>query len=579
MITKKELEKYVVHLKFEENNGSGVILKPFKDSNYCYIFTAKHTFKTKNRYGEDIFISPLNSLSNFEIITPLFSQFQIESWVELDEINDIDLLILCVKNQNFSFWDDIEVLKIFSGEFDRKMTFTIGGFPAIHNHHSLEDYECYFSYEDNSNYLISVESTKTLSTYEINELETNRGISGGGLFVEGNDSQIYLVGIEVEYEHLQKLKCIDLREIIDVINETIIAKSLDKIEIGGYPILDEYGLINKKFDLSIIEDELLNNYIKEVKDKPIEFIKDKSNEINIDLEKRYKKLLHEMKDIANSYLYRGAVFNGKYNLLATNSFKRAIRLNKDLEIYLERARYIRNNENYKQIDKKSKRDNKFSIDILKGKIEEEKDNKNLIKLYIDLLFYLQHYEDYYADDIKKYTRMLVDLYVRYLNFKEAERILENPDLNKVLDRIYVKETLFKIYFHSAYLSETKLSKKEFSDKLISLIGIFDFESKEYFLIREKLKQLNIFDDYIFTLSEKFIKSERNFEKYEQNIALLSEEIVSMKKETSDNHKDNRSLHFTIYVILISLLIIFNNNEILKGINFIFNYIQDFWNSF
>ncbi len=568
MSINQEIENYVIHLKFKENNGSGVVVKPFEESDYCYIFTAKHTFEIEDKYGEKKFISPLDSPHEFNIITSPFNKIKIESLIETPELRDVDILILCVKNYNFSFWDEIKTVKIFSGEFNSKTDFLIGGFPAIHHHKLMERYRCKLDNEDNKNYIITVESKKTLSTHEIDELQTNKGISGGGLFVEGNDGQTYLVGIEIEYEPIQKLKCINLRDIVDLINETIKIKSLDRIDIGGYPNLDEYGLVNKKFDLSILEDELLNDYIKEIKDKSIEFIKDNNNEINRELDKKYKKLLKDMKDIANSYLYRGAVFNGKYNFLATINFKRAIRLNQELEIYLERAKYIRNSDNYKQIDNKNRRDNQLKIDILKAKIDEEEDDDTLLKLYIDLLFYLQNYEDDYRNDIIQYTKELIALYIKKFDFKEAERILENSDLNKNLDREYIRKMLFSIYFHPVYQTKTKLSKKEFADKLIGLIGMFEFESQKYFYIRDRLEQLNIFDDYIFKLREKFIKTEIEFGEYKENIAILSEEITHIKKETKDNHRDNRFLHFSIYAILIGLLFIFNYDEIIKVINFI-----------
>jgi len=544
----KEIENYVIHLKFRENNGSGVVVKPFKESNYCYIFTARHTFEVENKYDEAEFIFPLLNNQDFEIITKNFSQFKIDSIIELED-KEIDLLILCVKNYNYSFWDEIKTIKIFSGDINNNVTYVVAGFPAIHAHHELETYDCKYVVSHEQNFTLEVKSLKTLSTHEQNELDTNKGISGGGLFVKGNEGQIYLVGVEFAYKALGKLKCVDLGELIDLINVEIFNKNFERIEIGGYPILDEYNIGDIKFDLSAIEEELINDYIKEVKDKPIDFLKDKNEKVNIKLEEAYNQVLKDMKNIANSYLYRGAVFNGTYNQLSTNNFKRAIRLNSELEIYLARAKYIRNSANYKKINDKNKRDNQFNIDILKAKIDEEKNDEVLLTLYSELLFYLQRYEDFYYEDILKYTKLLLELYIEKLNFKEAERVLESSDLNKNLKREYIRSMLFKCYFHSKYLEQINVSKKEFSDKLISLLGMFEFESQEYFYIRDKLKGLNIFDDYIFDLGEKFMKSEQKFDIYEKNILNLNETVIDFKKDTENENKNNRFIQFFIYVIL------------------------------
>jgi len=562
----REIEKYTIHIEFNDNNGSGVLFKPYEDSEYCYIFTAKHNFEIEDEDNEKKFYSPIDNIDKFKIRTVPFRGLKIDSIVKMEN-EDIDFLILSIsKNNNQSLWSKIAVLKIFNGEIFQNSDFKISGFPAINNHKKSEIYPC--KIVNNKNYITTFEVQKTLSTYETNELETNQGISGGGAFIEGNNDKVYLVGIEVEYEPIQKLKCIDLREIIDEINK----KVPNRVEMGGHPILDKYDLMDKSFDLSFIEEKLKNDYIMAIKDKPIEFVIDKNEPINKKLDNEYKALIERMKDMANSYLYRGAILNEKDNHLATINFKRAIELNKDLEIYLAMAKYIRNRDNYKKIDNEIKRENQINIDILKSKIEEEKDIDELKKLHISLLFYLEKYKEYYKEDIALYKKKLIEIYIKTLDFKEAERILENKELNEFLTKEYIRDRLFKIYFHKDYLNITQLSKKEFAKKLIDLLGRFDFESKEYSFIRKKLEELSLFDDFIFDLQEKLIKSDRTFAIYEKNIVDLSQEIKRLKKNSSFYHKDNRFLHFSIYLIV--LLIIFNHDEILKGINIFINYIKE-----
>lgn len=79
--------------------------------------------------------------------------------------------------------------------------------------------------------------------------------------------------------------------------------------------------------------------------------------------------------------------------------------------------------------------------------------------------------------------------------------------------------------------------------------MFEFESKEYFYIRDRLKALNIFDDYIFDLGAKLMKSEQKFDIYEKNILNLNETVMDFKKDTADENKNNRFIQFSIYVIL------------------------------
>lgn len=541
----KEIEKYVVHLKFRDNNGSGVLFKPYETSEYCYLFTAKHNFEEKDEYGDKKFFSPLKYHYDFEIVRYDFSQLKIDSIIEIeDKLGQIDLLILSIKNYNYSCWKDIKPLKVFSGDFKKEMNYVIGGFPAILKHNELEFYDCKFVI-DNLDSTLEVESKRILSTSEINELETNRGISGGGLFVQENDNKIYLLGIEIEFKPRHNLKCINLQGIVDILNNKISSLNLDKIIMGGYPLLDKYSLADRKFDLSLIETDLENDYIKKVKDKSIEFLRDNSEQVNKDLHDRYSKVLLEMKDLANSYLYRGAVFNGKYNQLATNNLKKAIQLNEELEIYLAQAKYVRTKDNKKRIDNKLKRDNKLQIDILKGKILETDNLKELKKLYVDLLFYLSKYQDFYKEDIKFYQEKLIDeVYIKKLDFKEAERIL-NSDLNKFLDRNYIRNRLFKIYLNKAYPQSTKLSKKEFADKLFTLLGMFDFESDKYLIIRRRIEDLNVFDNFIISLNENLIKSEREFNIYKKKINQLTKQVIFLSKYVSEE-KLLHEINFKIF---------------------------------
>ncbi len=525
----EEIEKYVIHLKFQDKNGSGVVIKPFKQSDYCYIFTAKHTFEEEDEYSYKNFFSPIDYNDEFEIITSPYSKFTINSIIELENKN-IDLLIICIKNSDYSFWENIPSIKIFGDELRQNIDYVIAGFPRIRNHNTLEFYDMSFQqYHKNS--ISEFKSKKPLTTFHSDEMNTNSGISGGGVFLQGDNNELYLVGIEFAYQPSSSFNCISLGKLIDNIN----SKLHDKIGVGGFVLLDKYALVDKEFDLSILESDLESKYIQQVKDKPIEFIINEFQKENIELKEQYMNLKQKMNQIANAYLYKGAVLNNTTNYrLATLNFNKAIQLNPNLEKYLEMAKYIRNSENYKRIDDEIKRKNQVEIDILKGKIEEETSNEVLRKLYVNLLFCLEKYKDFYKEDILKYKRILIDeIYIRQGYFKEAESILENPDFNEIFDRDYIRNRLFKIYVDEKYLISTKVSKKEFADKLFTLLGMFDFESDEYLKIRTKIEDLNVFDNFIISLNENLIKSERKFNVYEKKIGRLTEQVNFLSKHVSE----------------------------------------------
>jgi len=532
----KEIEQYLVQLRFYENNGSGVLVKPFEKSEYLYIFTAKHTFEISDEYDFKNYISPIDKVDKFEIRTSPYSRCKL---YEVISFKKIDLVVLIIKNNNYSFWGKIPTIKIFNDVLDSNLGYVIAGFPKAKDYRNLAFYEMKFVIK--KSYILELESKKPLEMFDTNEVDTNGGISGGGLFVEGNNNQLYLIGIEVEFEPLNNLICIDLRDILDKIN----VKLIDKIEVGGYPLFDKYDLSDKKFDLEFLEKELRNDYIKEIENDALNIIRDNQLEVNQKLEKEYQDTIKKMQDLANSFLYRGAVLNGRDNFASTKNFRRAMILNSKLEKYLIQAKYIRNSENYRKIDDKRERDNQISIDVLKAQIEETSISESLRKLYIDLIYHLERYEDKHIEEIADYKKRLINLYIDELLFQDAERILENRELNRHLEDEYIKKNLMAIYFHPSYQKRTELTKKEFANKLINLLGILNFESEEYLKTREKLRELNSFDDYIFDLGEKLIKSEQSFKAYEEKIAILTKQMTFLSKHVSDK-KILHDINFKVF---------------------------------
>lgn len=536
----EKIEKYSIQLNFDGSNGSGVIFKPFEESSYCYIFTAKHTFEKKDKYDKITFYNPLKSEDKFKIRTEPYSRLKISDVIEVESQ---DILILVIINNNYSFWENILSIKIFNDELEQDLGYVISGYPKSLDYRSIDYYPSEFQSKEDNNLIF--ESKKPLSMFNSDEVDTNGGISGGGVFIEGHDNKLYLIAIEIEYHARNSLKAISIAKILDDINQKVV----DKIEIGGYSLFDKYNLSDVKFDLELLEEKLDNNYIKDIKEDPFNIIRDNSLKINQELEKRYENVIYEMKDLARSYLYRGAVLNGRDNFKSTNNFKRAIRLDATLERYLAEAKFVRNKDTYRRIDSRIKQDNQLNIDILKGKIEETKDIETLRKLYIDLIFYFEKYEDKHSNEIIKYRKKLISLYMDNLLFKEAERTLENREESKLLSREYRVKKLIEIYFHPQYLAISEHTKKEFANKLIDLLGELNYGSDNYKLVREKLRELNVFDDYIFDFREKLAKVDEKIE--DLNKVQDINRNKTIRHILADN-RDNRFLQYSIYVILAML---------------------------
>ena len=252
-------EKYLVRLSFEykideimeTHFGSGVIVKPFNSSKYLYIFTVKHTFEKEIRdddYPDDkqMVLFDDNYIKRNTIIKeyPEFSH-NITKIIQLED-KDLDLLILevCIENLDL----DVISLNIYTNEVDKV---TIAGFPSIRDglpygyDSSFERY-----YDDLNKIHTEFKSQEDLSTKSTDEFNAIKGISGGGVFVE-NNSEIYLCGIEIEYQKPRSFKCINLGVMYREINSILKSRT----EILIVPINLDNG---ESFDIEMVKVDLKN---------------------------------------------------------------------------------------------------------------------------------------------------------------------------------------------------------------------------------------------------------------------------------------------------------------------------------
>jgi len=266
-----DYEKYLVKLSFdykEEDKlithyGSGVVILPTEYSEYLYILTAKHTFekevenedypdeKTKKLFDDEYIKLNLKiELLRFTCeesrpISELYPSY-VDTITKIIQLKDkeLDFLIfeLCIKDIDI----DVCPLSISKNNFDEVV---VAGFPSIRDKLPYGyDSNFYRDYEEKTKIHFEIKSKEKLFTSDTDEYNAIKGISGGGVFVEKNN-QIYLVGIQIEYERPNSFKCISLQTIYREINSILKSRT----DIISIPIDLDNG---KSFDIDMVQVKL-----------------------------------------------------------------------------------------------------------------------------------------------------------------------------------------------------------------------------------------------------------------------------------------------------------------------------------
>jgi hypothetical protein len=348
---KDSIKRAIVQLRGTKFIGSGVILQSNKKN--LYVLTAKHNFAygdDDKEYVEKIKLDNLQydiKCNKIKILHP-YSILKVSDILLLDNPK-IDFAILKIENNNEQI-DSISSIKIFNDDFKECV---IAGYPEIRVDNSIGYFDCRYETrvdkdEDQDDYenTFEVYSKKRLDTHSTEEMNTIRGISGGGVFVEGSDGKIYLAGIEIEYKPIANLVCISLRDIIDKINQKLKEKFDDKIEVGGFSLYEKFGIDIEKLNLRDIKSEIsrkndyINNLFENKKGEIDEFIflQNPRNEYYKEINQKYKNI----ENLAKAFLYNGIVLHDKqdYNR-ATRQFKKAVKLDPNLEVYFAQSKFQR----------------------------------------------------------------------------------------------------------------------------------------------------------------------------------------------------------------------------------------------
>lgn len=530
-MNKDDLKRYILQIKGTKFTGSGVLIQ--SNNKNFYIFTAKHNFKsTSGQKVKDIEIDDIREdIDNGDIVilTP-YPDIKIKEVIGLNNLT-VDFIVFEIDKDNSKGLNNlnIEQLRVFNDDFKECI---VAGYPKARGDNSIEYFDCFYETkvevdEDRDDYqnTFEVYSTKPLYTHKNEEMETIVGISGGGVFVQGSDNNIYLAGIEIEYKGICNLVSISLRDIIDEVNEKLKDKFDDKIEVGGFSLYEKFGIDINKLKLDSIKNEISqkNDYIhtslKEAKgeNNEYDFFKNHQNQYFKKINKEYKSL----ENLAKAFLYNGIVFheNKDYNR-ATRHFKKAVKIDPNLEVYFAQSKFKREKGlSAKQEEEIEKNIANISSDneekIIESLIESINNGQELESkiLHLNHLLYrkiasLEYLGDYSIEGeykgkekftsieynskqkevfdetrekIIKYTKKLSSFYfLDKRDFVNAQiglkglqstfkELLKNDEINKELLKIYEES-------QNDFFGNSCIDKKLLLDELFSFMDRFKFDS-------------------------------------------------------------------------------------------------------
>ena len=480
---KTEALKYIVHITYNNSEGSGVIVPIKGEEDYSYVLTAKHTFgQDEKERGDDYdSIKKINIESNKIILTTssdlklkALDTFIIESEPKLD--------FLIIKIDKDSYINSLKELDIYEEDFNYCLPY---GYPQ-----SSED--GYTTYEPfNCEYKPVVSSDKLeVRVMDYMNVKANKGtveymsgISGAGVFVENyNKDRIYLVGIVIQgtEEIKQNLVCLDLEKISKKINNSLSKEGWKTLEISGAEWKNKFGFdmsdLDFKKEIEDFKEKSKNKFIKALKDEPLEKFVDK---FDLEVKSKLKKEEENFQKISESYLYIGMNFHQlQLHKRATHYFNKAIE-------------YGGNKNKSYLLDAKSKREEEKTL------AEKSEQEKELMLGFINTL-YQEMYE--YEEQLKS-------------NFNDES-------LKKRLIECY-KELIEKLNFFDNRNEEIL----DIHSKSIKLYANFD----EYDNMQEQIFELK---DMI-SLGQKFEGMKNQVNDYQKEIENLNRHIQLLSNNISD----------------------------------------------
>ena len=478
-VTYDKVKQYSVTISIRERNkekkGSGIIVNPGTTSQYCYVLTAKHLFRDN---GHIIELSIRNiSIDYFfdknDFLRKDAISLKPAHFIKIDE-DDLMILILDKRDVKNACLKDISSMSILEDDFEEGL---VVGYPTTQNDYRSE---C-------TSYLCDYDKTgERNSTYELrlkklfgctSKLESIQELLGGGVFTQGQNGQLYLVGIQIGIGESNNFICIDLRSIIEKINQSLKKHFLKLLPIelaslDSSPCSDLKGV-----DLNSLRfegtKELINPLqIQELKKlsstEQFERIKDYHSEETKLLRREIQEVENKLKILADIYLYRGIICHeNKDNKRATKNFNQAIKYHPHYKIFFLQAKELQGKEHIETLIKGSSSNNEIQqiIRLLEQRIHEEKQSvKELEGNYLTLLkLYTRYQQDEnfthsaLAEKKEELLYKLGCLYSKQKNYSKSENAFKSivPSDHSPKKLIQKYTQLIKVLYAQGKYAEAK----------------------------------------------------------------------------------------------------------------------------
>lgn len=442
------------------DGGSGLIFRTSKDSLDACFMTVHHNYMSAPNKGEQTFeksiLEPLSGelidLRNYDCMCIYSSVMQ-------------DLVVILIKNIPSDF---LLMLDVYSGSFKSSVVF---GYPRERR---KADYKLQFfrsserrsgsKKEDDFTY--EVYTPANLSTNGSTDIESNKGISGGGVVVLGNDDKYHLAGIVKQVIPYGNFVYTDISGLLatinrqDFINEKIHHyKNQAFIECNIKP--EDLDLANIKASILESGNVIFDDYSQSIPDS--EFIDSVSKAVD----KKYRKITDTKKELSNFYVFSGIVHHENEEFgKSTTAFKRAIRLYESNKYIFNQAYTDRKNS--KKISNQALKDH---VESLKESSKREQDetkheeDQGKIKRKLEEILIYHKLNDlekstYFEDMDDTVKKELIPLCKQYSDFDVQELAIE------------VSYFLSTLYLHFQMRNEAK-------EKCVEVLGLFDsFPQKE-----------------------------------------------------------------------------------------------------
>jgi len=525
-LKREELKNFIVRVEYINGDASGVIIKTKLSA---YVITVKHTFNERD--SEPLSRVKLVDVDSIKVYDYDKKTIPITEVIFLEN-KELDITLFKIDVEKFKKIEKIDTLELYMGEFN---FCAIAGYPQ-----SRKDNQSVIIQASNpdeieeDSFSIQLKAESQIVSYNKSEMDTLRGLSGGGVFKRGESGKIYLIGIQYEYiGYANLLKILDLRTIINEIE----SKIDEKLLLGKYPFFEKLGIDASKLNFESLENSFrLNKDIEKIKKQKDEYkflLED--NRKNRNLEKSYISLKKKMKRLSNIYFYHGKVFfENNDRARAFNAFTRAMELYPEWKNYLLKDEFKEDILTDKQKEEREKSEEdirpSFNSDIttiiLEDNIKSNIKTNNMDSLEKNIEKLISFLSQNFEKNKKRIIGWLIKLSkVKLKNGEplEAEKILldarDKLDDKKQIDE--VNSLLIIIYERLITLNDNSISSVELRLKLEKILISLQVSSKQYIFVQNMI-----------------VKSSKN--KYVLDDCFI-EHLASQRKEIKELKDKNYSL--------------------------------------